>query len=742
MKDFYNEFEMRKGSYDETSTTAYRSSWEHLSDELKLLELFLLLKMKKEAICEERFISENADMCEKGIYKSLREFDVKKNNDDVLEKEFIKLEQHIEKRLNTSKSQGVKLSLPYVSKILNLSFFEEKCIISCLAQEIDREFGKKYAYLQDNLLLENFTVDLALKLFSVSQDEKVLYRASFLPQAPLMKFLMENPNSFIDSKIPLISRSLKLSDWVVNYLLDFEILDEDLIEVAALYPSEKKWDSEQLLDIEKSIIKFMNYFKNDKEDKCKQIFYLYGPDGAGKKSHIKSVCKKQGYSLIVADIKKMLASDKSFLKMLKHLGRHALFGNVALCFENFHALLDEEEKNTYKCEAIINMIRNYASVSFIIGRDSWSPVIYDVNLRFVQIECEIPSEKERENHWEKFSKNYKLNQSIKLGVFTDSFRFTPGQIRGALNYGESLAVWNGNTNGIITKDDLFRACYLQSNRKLNALAKKIKPIYNWDVIVLPTEQKDQLREICNQMKLRSIVYGDWGFDKRLSLGKGINVLFSGPPGCGKTMAAEVIANDLGLEIYKIDLSQLVSKYIGETEKNLSKIFLEAETSNAILFFDEADSMFGKRSEVKDAHDRYANLETSYLLQKIEEYKGIVILATNLNENMDEAFLRRLNFSVQFPFPEKDFRKLIWEGMFPKGAPLDNNIDYEFMADKFMLSGGSIKNIALNAAFYAAAEEMNIGMQHIMLAAKREYKKLGKTFLKSDFDPYYQMIEVN
>lgn len=739
MKEFFSESERQKDLYDEIETIAYSSSWEYIADELELLDLFLRLEIKKEkeTIHEENCFFKSAEAYEENIYESLVKFD-----DDMLENNFIKLEQHIKKRLNVSKNQGVRLSLPYVSSILNLSFFEEKCIISCIAQEIDREFGKKYAYLQDNLLSENFTIDLALKLFSISQEEKILYRRSFSPEAPLMKFFMENTNSSIDSKVPLIARSLKLSDWVVSYLLDFEILDEELIEVAELYLPSHCEDSEKLLDIEESIIKFMNYFKTDKEDKRKQVFYLYGPDGLGKKSHVKAVCKNQGYSLIIADIRKMLASDKSFFKMLKLLGRHALFEDVALCFENFHVLLNEEAKDNYKCDAIINMIRNYVPVSFVIGRTGWSPIIYDENLQFVQIECEIPNEKERETHWKKFSENYKLNQNIKLGVFTESFRFTPGQIRGALNYGESLAVWNGNINGTITKNELFKACYLQSNRKLNDLAKKIEPIYNWNVIVLPTEQKDQLREICNQMKLRSVVYGDWGFDKRLSLGKGINVLFSGPPGCGKTMAAEVIANDLGLEIYKIDLSQLVSKYIGETEKNLSKIFLEAETSNAILFFDEADSMFGKRSEVKDAHDRYANLETSYLLQKIEEYRGIVILATNLNENMDEAFLRRLNFSVQFPFPEKDFRKLIWQGMFPKGAPLDDNMDYEFMADKFMLSGGSIKNIALNAAFYAAEEGTNIGMQHIMLSAKREYKKLGKTFLKSDFDPYYQMIEVS
>ena len=203
----------------------------------------------------------------------------------------------------------------------------------------------------------------------------------------------------------------------------------------------------------------------------------------------------------------------------------------------------------------------------------------------------------------------------------------------------------------MTAADLHAACRLQSNRKLAALARKITPHYTWDDIVLPADRLRQLREICNQVKYRARVYDEWGFDRKLSLGKGLNVLFAGPSGTGKTMAAEIMAGELGLDLYKIDLSTVVSKYIGETEKNLARIFDEAETTNAILFFDEADALFGKRSEVRDAHDRYANIEISYLLQRMEEYDGIVILATNLRKNMDEAFVRRMHFTVEFPFPD-------------------------------------------------------------------------------------------
>jgi SpoVK/Ycf46/Vps4 family AAA+-type ATPase len=242
----------------------------------------------------------------------------------------------------------------------------------------------------------------------------------------------------------------------------------------------------------------------------------------------------------------------------------------------------------------------------------------------------------------------------------------------------------------------------------------------------------QLREICNQVKYRRVVYGEWGFDRKLSLGKGVNVLFSGPPGTGKTMAAEVIANELQLDLYKIDLSQVVSKYIGETEKNLDRIFTAAQNANAILFFDEADALFGKRSEVKDAHDRYANIEIGYLLQKMEEYQGMAMLATNLRQHMDEAFVRRIGAIVEFPFPDAEYRQQIWEVIFPQAAPLAEDVNFGILARQVKLAGGNIKNIALAAAFYAAEAGEVIRMQHLIQAARREYQKLGRTWNESEW----------
>jgi SpoVK/Ycf46/Vps4 family AAA+-type ATPase len=246
--------------------------------------------------------------------------------------------------------------------------------------------------------------------------------------------------------------------------------------------------------------------------------------------------------------------------------------------------------------------------------------------------------------------------------------------------------------------------------------------------------------MCAHIRFGPKVFEEWGFERKLARGKGLNVLFAGPPGTGKTMAAEVLATDLGLELYKIDLASVVSKYIGETEKNLERIFHEGQSSNAILFFDEADSLFGKRSEVKDSHDRYANLEISYLLQRMEEYDGIVILATNLRKNMDDAFVRRMHGAIEFPMPEELDRLEIWRRTFPPEAPVAGDLDLEFLARKFKLSGGNIKNIVLEAAFFAAEAGSSISMGHLVRATRREHQKMGKLFHESDFGPYAHLVK--
>jgi SpoVK/Ycf46/Vps4 family AAA+-type ATPase len=274
-------------------------------------------------------------------------------------------------------------------------------------------------------------------------------------------------------------------------------------------------------------------------------------------------------------------------------------------------------------------------------------------------------------------------------------------------------------------DDLYAGAQAHSTLRLGRLAKQITPRHTWDDLVLPPDRLEQLRELRSRAEHSHLVHETWGYGRKVAPRPSISALFAGESGTGKTMSAEVIATDLGLALYRIDLSGVVSKYIGETEKNLSVIFEEAHASNAILFFDEADALFGKRSEVKDAHDRYANIEIAYLLQQIEDYDGVAILATNLRQNLDDAFTRRLDFVIDFPFPETEYRQRIWERHFPPEVPLSPDINLAAIAERFPLAGGNIRNAALASAFLAADNGRVITMEHILGAIRREHQKMGR-----------------
>ncbi|MGH9944726.1 MAG: ATP-binding protein, partial [Pyrinomonadaceae bacterium] len=276
---------------------------------------------------------------------------------------------------------------------------------------------------------------------------------------------------------------------------------------------------------------------------------------------------------------------------------------------------------------------------------------------------------------------------------------------------------------------LWDACRMQARSGLDDLAQRIEPVAGWDDLVLPEAQLQTLRAVAAQVRARSRVYEDWGFAAKGGRGLGISALFAGASGTGKTMAAEVVARELRLDLYRIDLSQVVSKYIGETEKNLRRVFDAAEEGGAVLLFDEADALFGKRSEVKDSHDRYANIEISFLLQRMEAYSGLAILTTNLKSVLDTAFLRRIRFVVQFPFPDAAQRAEIWRRIFPESTPTEG-LDVNKLA-RLNVAGGNIRNIALHAAFLAADAGTPVRMSHLLRAARGEYAKLEKPLTDSE-----------
>jgi hypothetical protein len=413
-----------------------------------------------------------------------------------------------------------------------------------------------------------------------------------------------------------------------------------------------------------------------------------------------------------------------FAALVTMVDREARLQGAALLWSDVDALLTDDR--TPQLDRLLAMLDARPGPTFLTGDTTWEAAGTLSNVGFVRLEVPVPGHGERLRLWQAALGD--AGAEVDLAALAGMFRLTGGQIRDAAATAHNRAHARAADDTRPTAEDLWAACRLQSNRKLAQLAQSVVPRRTWNDLVLPADRMAALREIHDQVRYRTVVHESWGFQQKLALSRGLNVLFGGPPGTGKTMAAEVLASALGLDLYTIDLSRVVSKYVGETEKNLSRIFAEARTSNAILFFDEADALFSKRTQVRDAHDRYANVEVSYLLQKMEEHEGVVVLATNMRKNLDEAFVRRLHFMVDFPQPDAADRLRIWERIWPADTPRDPDLDLGALAREIDVSGGSIRNIAVAGAFLAAADGGTVTMAHLLRATQREYQKMGKVLV--------------
>jgi ATPase family associated with various cellular activities (AAA) len=338
----------------------------------------------------------------------------------------------------------------------------------------------------------------------------------------------------------------------------------------------------------------------------------------------------------------------------------------------------------------------------------------------VRFDVPAPCAAERLQQWREALGPAAADLNGDIDTLAASFALPPAGLREALAFSE---------DGAPTADHVWNVCRRQARLRLGDLARRIEPRATWEDLILPCAQKDLLRELCAHVRHRAHVYETWGFADRSARGLGLSALFSGASGTGKTTAAEVIASETRMDLYRVDLSGVVSKYIGETERNLRRVFDAAEASGAILLFDEADALFGKRSEVKDSHDRYANIEVSYLLQRMETYPGLAILTTNLKAILDPAFFRRLRFVVEFPFPDASMREDIWRGIFPRQTET-RGLDFVKLA-RLNVAGGNIRNIALNAAFLASAERDAVQMKHLLAAARTEYRKIEKPLTEAE-----------
>lgn len=592
-------------------------------------------------------------------------------------------------------------ALVMLGQRLGLSRFEREILLLCSAMELDTSIGDLCARAQANINRPYPTFALALSLF----DDPAWDVLS--PERPLRYWrLLEIIQSGIQ---PLTASPLHADEKIVNYIKGLNYLDDRLapllmpLQIAnskiGLPPSQQN-----AVDTIVSQLKLI--FGNHPLPSIQ----LLGPDSASKQlvaSHAAAALGLHLYRLPA----ELLPTDVQEMETLARLWeRESILLPIAL-------YLDAHDVDGTSVPPVSRFLERSNGIIFLDSRDIWKGLS-----RAITLDIAKPLPSEQKSAWAKM-----------LGSdAAESPALLAGQFNLNLASIEQLskAVLARKDGGGSLQDRLWEACLISTRPRLDVLAQRIDAKATWEDIVLPPIQMDLLLQIASQVRNRSQVYDKGGFRRRMNRGLGIGVLFAGESGTGKTMAAEVIANELRLNLYRIDLSQVVSKFIGETEKNLRRLFDAAEDGGAILFFDEADALFGKRSEVKDSHDRYANIEINYLLQRMEAFSGLAILATNMKSALDLAFVRRLRFIVDFPFPGIEERKTIWQKAFPKETKRDE-LDYERLA-RFNLTGGSVHNIAINAAFLAVAEGKTVSMKHVLDSAKTEFRKSEKSIIEADF----------
>jgi ATPase family associated with various cellular activities (AAA) len=630
--------------------------------------------------------------------------------------------------------------LGYLATTLRLRRFEERCLILALAPELDSKYSEIYAYLQDNVSRSRPSIDLAMQLFSTDSGD----RLSFSAGAPLIRSRLLLEREPYESLLPMSQRTLSLDDRVLGFLLESPEIDYGIETWVNLVPVPKLPPRVPMdrANIDKTAAMARECYAGGKAER-RPIFHLLGRTGTGRRALAEVVCRESGAPLLAADMcAGGWARDKA--DSFWRLGRESLLHNAAILIENFDDLLEEEAEAALA--ALFQTIHDFsAPMVFLCGSREWRPPQVSSATPFVSVPCPSPSAHQRIAFW-----NYHLGTNHQLSdtdvaALAGSFDFTDGQIRDVVALARSMASWEGTSEADLGLGTVRTACRKHALPNVGNLAQRVERTQGWDSLKLPAAQMKQLREIAAHLKHSAEVFGEWGFAQEFQYGLGLAACFEGPSGTGKTMAAGILAAEVGQELIRTDLSAIQSKYIGETNKHLNRLFDEAQTANAILFIDEADALFGKRSEVKDSHDRYANSEVAFLLQKIEDYRGTVILATNMKQNMDEAFLRRLRFVIHFPFPDDSMRLAIWKDIFPKDAPADPNLDFAWLARRLKIAGGNIKNIAIRAAFLAADrplthEPRTIDMSCIIEAAQREYEKLGRAYVPEEFEGWRKPLE--
>jgi len=611
----------------------------------------------------------------------------------------------VEAAAGAAEAAGADLRLRRLARTFGLDELDVELLLVALAPDLDSRFERLYGYLHDDVSRRRASIGLWLELCGLEPASAAAWRR-LAPGARLAVarlVVVEEPDR------PFQTRALRVPDRVTAFLLGDDAPDADLRHLLHDGEAEPAAGSPLARGLAAGV----------------RLAYVRERPGTAAAPLARGALAAAGLPTLALDLRRLRPDDDvpALAAVAAREARLLGGGLVAGPLDGLSA----------RDPAAVWALGELPATVVLHGAGSWDPAWTGR----VPYRCDArpPGPEERAQLW-RSELDGRAAAGLDPAAVAGSFRLTTGQLRRAA---ESARLQAGADGRPVAADDLRAGARAQNAAGLERLASRIEPAVGFDDLVLPGDVLEQLRELTVRARHRELVLGRWAMAGASSRRRGLTALFAGASGTGKTMAAEVVAREMGLDLYVVDLASVVDKYVGETEKNLDRIFAEAESVNGVLLFDEADALFGKRSDVSDAHDRYANVEVAYLLQRMELFEGIAILATNLRSNLDEAFARRLDALIDFPEPEAPDRLRLWRRCLGTAAPREPDLDLDFLARAFKLSGGNIRNIAVTAAYSAAEAGRPISMAHLVRATQREYRKLGRMVVESEFGRYYELL---
>ncbi len=638
---------------------------------------------------------------------------------------------YVQSRAASARESGISLPFYEICKKLEYEHFTVFCLACGILSSTQTDYAGVFQVINENGGLSLPTIESAAKLY---YGDGFSITGAYGDMSVCLEQLLPVLNLQVRDSMPF-STVISPDKRMIDYLFGRNPLrlDENYVRFMKLLTGE----GEKLDPIlaNQGVLDAMEISYGDGV----RIFSYYGDEGSGRKFFIRQFCKKQGLRAISINCKKLFVYDFGFVdQALWAVTRECILTGACCCLDDLTYREEEKDKFFGYMDLAFSRLLEHGILVFTVSREKLS-MREMTKEEFTELELPTPSNQERENCWRHFSESYALEDDVDLLEMATKFLFTPGKIKSALHQARSFAAMEQNLK--IPRATLFRGCNEQMSSELTQKATKVKANFGFEDIVMNRDQRETLEHAIDQMNFRKKVYDNWDYTKKYPYGRGLSILLFGAPGTGKSMCAQVIAHELNLELYRVDLSKVIDKYVGETEKSISMIFREAKKCNVVLFFDECDTLFAKRSDDGGSNQASNNNKTALLLQEVEAYDGVSVLATNYKHNIDPAFFRRMKYIVEFQFPDPDTREMLWKTTIPKGTPLGEDVDIRFLAEKFEFVGGNIKNCILNAAFLAAADGdgQEVCMKHYLQAIRYEFVKTGKVFTRSDFEPYASLV---